>query len=139
MIADLVAEAVETRLNTQGWSEPFVARRVEVVVPIAPEDTALRVLVLDFAVVTGRGARQILREEVVVDVAVQQRVGEDTVRVRQLKGLVEEFSRHFALAEIGYPFAAAEYLAHRVPDHLREDRVFTAVVRLTYRTHHHGP
>jgi hypothetical protein len=138
MIADLVAEAVETRLNTQGWPESFVARRVEVVEPIAPEDTALRVLVLDVTVVTGRGGRQQLREDVVIDVAVQQRVGEDTVRVRQLKDLIESFSRHFALAEIGYPFAAAEYLAHRLPDHLREDRVYTGILRLTYRTHHHA-
>lgn len=135
MIADDVATAVVNALIAGSWGEAFMPEHVDQVDPLEPGDFNLRVLVLDAGMLVGRAARRVLYEDSIIDIAIQQRVTEDKTRVRQLKELAQKFLRHFVFANIGYPFFAAEYLTHRVPEHLREERVFTAIVRLTYRTH----
>lgn len=137
-VGDAIAEAVVTELNSQSWLISFTAEHVQVVDPLTNESTSPRVIVLDAEINVSRASRRVLEEEVLVDVALQERIDPgDNVRVQELKQTAQAILRHFALtADVGYSILSGEYLAHRVPEHLREDKVFTALVRLTYRNYH---
>jgi hypothetical protein len=136
MISDDLAQAVTDELNATTFSQAFVAQRLEVPEFSVPDLATLRVSVTDSGIVLEPASRTRHVHDVAIDIAVQARVADDQAAVRPLKALVQEILDHFRFwrpAAIAASLLRAEYLAHRFVEHLRDKRVFTGVVRLTYR------
>lgn len=137
-LVDLIAEAVHTQLRTTNFSLSFVPERLEVPDYSLTEGDLdkLKVSVFDADINLTRSSRTTHYHYVDIDVGIVAKVDGDEYKPRQLKYLVQEIMDHFRnLAEstLGYAVFNVAYLAHRVPEKLKENRVFMGVVRLTYR------
>ena len=137
-----IADAVVNELNSAKFSLPFTAARAYAPRFDLSELATLTVTVVPKALgiaVVSRSARQ---REYQVDVAVQQRVavadtGEvDPLEVDPLMALAQEIAEHFeALVVETDPEAVCTKIDNDpiyIPEHLRERRLFTSVLTLTF-------
>jgi hypothetical protein len=137
--ADDIATLLVDDLNEAEWSQVFEAAYLEV--PDWSLDlgelNTLRVTVVDAEIEVSRADRLRDYHDVTLDVAVQKHVGNDDDEPRALKALCQEMLDRYTrkhLDAAGAKIWRAAYLAHKVPEHLRTKRVFSGVIRLTYRT-----
>ena len=137
-----VADAVATELNYAPggtFSEPFTARRL-----VLPEfDLAalaeLRVTVVPKSLQITGTTRSASRYDIGVDIGVQKKLGKDLdAEVAQLGTLVDQIADHLRNRPLALaPYALWAGTANEpvyAPEHLAEQRVFTSVLTLTYRT-----
>lgn len=137
-IADNIAEVLVGDLNAGSWSQAFTAEHLEVPDWSLNEgDLAeLRVIVVDAEIEVSRADRTRDFHDVTLDIGVQKHCGDDDAEPRALKALCQELLRFYSrrsFASVGAKIWRSGYLAHKVPEHLRSKRVFSGVVRLTYR------
>ena len=133
-----LADAVVSELHGEGWSIPFVARRLYRP-RFEPADLkTLQVSVVPRALVIEAASRGDDSREYRLDVAVQQKLDADSSEeIDPLLGLVEEIARHFRLRR---PAAMPSALCVKVEnepvyavEHLDELRCFTSVLTLSFR------
>jgi len=131
-----IADAVVDELNSGSFSLVFNAVRGYVPVYDLEDLADLRVTVVPAGVDAARASRGEDQVDYRVDVAVQQRAETDA-DADALVGLVEEIAdhfRHLTLATNPAAYCAAyEHDPVYAPEHMREGRVLTSVLRLTFR------
>lgn len=133
---DDLAEAIRNAINdpARNWSLPFLAEKKEAPGFTLEELTALRVTVTDSDVDVTRASRTSDEFRYVVDVAVQQRALDDDKRVKALKALGREMLDYFRGVRFlsGCERIGLRWIVRDVA-HLREHRVFTGLVSMTWR------
>ena len=139
-----IADAVVTELNGGSFSLSFTATRAYVPRFDLEEMATLRVTVVPKGLEVTRGSRGRDQHDYRVDVGVQQKLArrgefeqEDAAELDPLMGLVEEIADHFrSLALETEPEAvcvAVENGPVYAQEHVREGRLFTSVLTLTFR------
>jgi len=137
MTAAQLAEAVRKALNAAEFSVEFTAVRVAVPTYKLEDMGTLHVTVVPRAVEIALGSRRDNAYAMGVDVAVQQRLAAvDNDTVDALIGLVQEIVDHMTRRHLG-DSSEARWRRTKVeplysPEHLREMRQFTSVIRLDY-------
>jgi len=134
-----IADAVVTELNGEGFGLPFTAERAYLPRFDLPEMASLRVTVVPRGLSISAGTRSRDRHEYRIDVGVQQKLEqEDTAELDPLMDLVEEIADHFrGLVLEADPEAACVGVENGpvyAQDHMREGRLFTSILTLTFRT-----
>ncbi len=148
-VIDRVAIAVQQELSAGAWSQEFVPRRVEDnTIELEDLDT-LHVDVMPGEVTIEEASEEASQVDVEVQIAVRKRFGlddqvESTGEVDQadidaLRRLTYEIASHFMhQRELTFLTAwctAAKFNPHSSPAMLREQRQFTAIIRLTCRVY----
>jgi len=137
MTATELAEAVKDALNAAEFSIEFTAARVALPLFKLQDMGTLHVTVVPRAVEVSLGSRRDNSYEMGVDVAVQQRLANvDNDTVDALIALVQEIVDHMTRLHLGES-SEARWRGTTVeplysPEHLREMRQFTSVIRLDY-------
>lgn len=133
--AVFVAQEVVDLLNGHGFSQPFTAERTMLPERDLSEMTTLRVTVVPREIEVSPLDRVRDARSVAVDVAIQHKpesLGvEDTDALMALVQEVAQFLNRRHLANATWQKTAIKPLC--APDHLREKRLFTSVLTLTYR------
>ena len=133
-----VADAVVAELNYATFSQTFQAERWYAPRRALGELTSLAVSVVPAGLTVQAGSRAQSQEEVSIDVAVQQKLTQESLaHLDPLLALTEEIAAHFRGKRLT-PFPEAvwvktEFPAIYAPEHLDQFRVFTSVIRLTFR------
>ena len=133
-----IADAVVAELNTAPFSLPFTAVRAYVPRFDLPELATLRVSVVPKGLeITGtsRGKDQ---HDYQLDIGVQQKFEQEgAAQLDPLMGLVEEIADHLrGHALNAYPEAACVAVENGpiyAQEHMREGRLFTSILTVTYR------
>ena len=136
-----IADAVAAELNAapEGtFAQAFTAVRAYVPANDVRDLKDLRVLVVPRSREDAVETRRLARVDVAVDVGVQRRVDPaDNAAVDALSDLAEQVLRYLRGRRLAAQEAARWVGAANepifYPDHLLEQRVFTSVVRVTYR------
>ena len=101
------------------------------------EMDTLRVSVVARAIEIITLTRSEFQHDYQVDVAVQQKFSAETnLALDPLMGLVEEIDRHFEGMRLASPDAICVRVANApiyAPEHIKEKRMFTSVITLTWR------
>ena len=132
-----LADAVVAELNGEGWSLPFVARRLYRPRFDQADLKTLQVSVVTRSLVIEAASRADDSRQYQIDLAVQQKLDAETAdQIDPLLGLADEIARHFRLRR---PAAMPTALCVKVEndpvyavEHLDELRCFTSVIRLTF-------
>ncbi len=133
-----LADAVVSELNGEGWSLPFVARRLYRP-RFEPADLrTLQVSVVPRSLAIEAASRADDSFQYQIDLAVQQKLdAESADQADPLLGLVEEIARHFRLRR---PAALPSAVCVKVEndpvyavEHLDELRCFTSILTLSFR------
>lgn len=140
-----LAEAVKTALNAGSFSLDFEAERVYIpeFTP-ATAGTDLSVKAVGRTIEFVAGARAAYQKNHVVDIGIQQRLPQgseptDDTGNAELDGLVELAEQVADFFTPGAQYGSGQLLTVAVQDpvfipaHLREHKVFTSVVSLTFR------
>lgn len=135
---DLIADAVQSRLNDAPFSLPFSAERKYLPFYELPDMATLRVTVVPKGLVTTGLSRDTSQNEYAIDVAVQKKLNEETpAEIDPLVSLVEEIADRFQFKRLGeYPTAAwckTENMPVYSLEHLEEMRQFTSVLTFTFK------
>ena len=133
-----IADAVVAELNGGSFGLPFTATRAYIPRFDLEEMATLRVTVVPKGVQITRGSRGKDQHDYRVDVGVQQKFEqEDAAELDSLMGLVEQIADHFrSLALETDPEAvcvAVENGPVYAQEHMREGRLFTSILTLTFR------
>lgn len=138
--SDQIAAAVTAELNgadSGTFDAPFVARQLDIPDYSVQDLSTLQVTVTDTEIDVTPANRAEDFHDYTIAVGLQKKVSSDGVEVKTLKRVVEQIIDYFRRRKLASVPAAsiirAQYLAHRVPEHLRDKRVFTGVVELTYQ------
>ncbi len=134
-----IADAVAVELNNASFALPLTAERAYVPRFDLEEMGTLRVTVVPKGVDISVDSRSDHRHDYRVDVGVQRRFEEESpAELDPLMDLVEEMADHFRGAVLGTdPDAVCVAVDNRpiyAPEHMREGRLFTSVLTLTFRT-----
>jgi len=134
-----IADAVVEELKREGFSLPFTAERAYLPRFDLPEMTSLRVTVVPRGLTISAGTRSRDQHEYRIDVGVQQKLEqEDSAELDPLMDLVEEIADHFrGLVLETEPEAACVGVENGpvyAQEHMREGRLFTSILTLTFRT-----
>lgn len=145
-IWDEIAEAVVQELNTNPWRLAFTARRVEDNTIDLPDADTLHVDVMPGEVKVVAASDEATQYDCMMDVAVRKRFGvsdqeEDTGEIDQaeidlLRGMVQDIAEYFhqrELQDVAAVCVGEVFNPHGSPAMLREQRQFTAIVKLTFR------
>jgi len=128
-----VANAIVARLNARGFGQPFTAERKYQPVFDLPELATLRVSVVPKAVSITTASRHDSYFDCTVDVGIQDSPAE----IDPLVNLVEEIADHLRLQRLDdLPEAVWMRIENDpvfAPELLDQQRVFTAVLTVTYR------
>jgi hypothetical protein len=133
-----LADAVVSELNAEGWSLPFVARRLYRP-RFEPADLrTLQVSVVPRSLVIEAASRADDSREYRLDVAVQQKLDSESAdQIDPLLGLVDEIARHFRLRRPAAMPSAVCVKVENDPvyavEHLDELRCFTSIITLSFR------
>ena len=135
MTATELAELVKAELNDATFSQAFTATRVALPLFKLQDMDTLHVTVVPRDVDISLASRRDNFYEMGVDVAVQKRltgVGNDLVdpMVTLVQAIADHLTRR-AMGAARWGATAVEPLYS--PEHLREMRQFTSVIRLTYK------
>jgi hypothetical protein len=133
-----VTDALVARLNAGEFSQEFTAERKYQPVYDLPELTDLRVTVVPKAVIIATASRHDSFYDCTVDVGIQKKVSSDSkAEVDPLVNLVEEIADHLRLKRMDeLPDAVWMRIENDpvfAPELLDQERVFTAVLTVTYR------
>ena len=135
-ITDL-ADAIVTELNATEFALAFEAVRAYAPRFDLEEMDTLRVSVVARAIEIITLTRSEFQHDYQVDVAVQQKFSAETnLALDPLMGLVEEIDRHFEGMRLASPDAICVRVANApiyAPEHIKEKRMFTSVITLTWR------
>ena len=134
-----IADAVVAELNGHTFSLPFTATRTYVPRFDLADMATLRVTVVPKGLEITSGSRGKDQHDYRVDVGVQQKFSEgDAAELDPLMGLVEEIADHFRNLVLDTDPEAACVKVENGPiyaqEHMREGRLFTSVLTLTFRT-----
>lgn len=136
VIIDL-ADAVVSDLNGHAFSQPFVAARTYLPRWKLEDLAVVRVSVVPKDDVGMRASRSQWQEDYVLDVAIQQKLGDD--ERTQMDGLIllgQELADHFKTRNPTGDIATLTSVAFAPlfdPDHLETLKTLTTVVNLTFR------
>jgi hypothetical protein len=121
----------------------FTAESADLPLHDLAELATLKVLVVPSGTDSEIETRSTSRHEITVDVAVQKHLAQadaagEKAEIRTLRNLVEAIGDFLERGRLGNPAFAAWLKTQNQPiyspDHLREMRVFTSVLHVTYRT-----
>lgn len=134
-----IADAVAAELNASDFSMPFTAERTYVPRFDLEQMDVLRVTVVPRSVEVGIESRARHRHDYRVDVGVQRKFeAEQATELDPLMELVEEMADHFrGLVLDTEPEATCVEVANGpiyAQEHMREGRLFTSILTLTFRT-----
>jgi hypothetical protein len=133
--AAFIAQEVTDLLNGHEFSQPFTAERTMLPERDLSEMATLRVTVVPREIEVSPLDRVRDARNVAVDVAVQQKPAslavEDTDALMALVQEVAQFLNRRHLANAAWQKTAIKPLC--APDHLREKRLFTSVLTVTYK------
>lgn len=130
-----VADAVRDAINAATLSFGFVAERLYLPIRDAKHLRNLKVSIVPAEITATMLSRRDDDFDYVIDVGIQRKVSNDT-EIDELMGFAEEVVDLFRgqrLDSTGALCVTAENAPIYSPDHLDEHRVFTSVVRLTFR------
>lgn len=134
-----VADAVVRALNAGQFSEQFTAERTYNPERKLSQYKTLRVTVVPKGRVTAAADRSGYQQDIAIDIGIQKRAETDA-EADTMMGLVDEvfaaLNGRVLTDTEGFRLAVWVETGNEpifVPDHLREDRVFTSVLTLTYR------
>ena len=144
MILD-IADAVVAELNSRSFSLPLTATRAYLPRFDLSDMTALRVAVVPKGLEVTSGSRGKDQHDYRVDVGIQQKLArrgeceeECPEELDPLMGLVEEIAEYCrGLVLDTEPEAACVAVENSpiyAPEHMREGRLFTSILTLTFRT-----
>lgn len=133
-----IADAVVAELNTSNFSQEFEAQRHYRPIFDAAQLKTLRVSVVPKKIEITSLARNRNQYDVGIDIAVQKKLDSDTnEEIDPLMQLVEEIGEFFRLRPLA-SVPATWIKTENVPiyglEHLDQQRVFTSVLTLTFRT-----
>jgi len=135
-----VAQAVVDALNAQQesstpFSFAFTAERLALPMFTLEEMATLHVSVVPRDRITAILHRTQNQDDIKVDIAIQQKLaGHSTADVDPLLALVQEISDFLdRLPMAGAAWMSTENKPIYAPEHLREKRMFTSVLTVTYR------
>ena len=130
-----VAQAVADALNAHEFSVAFTAERMALPAFTLEEMQTLHVTVVPREIASSILDRARDEDEVKVDVAVQKKVASAAVEeVDPLLALVQEIADFLNRTAMGdATWKKTENKPVYAPEHLREKRLFTSVLTLTYR------
>jgi hypothetical protein len=133
-----IADAVVDDLNAGSFSLPFTATRAYVPRFDLPDMADLRVTVVPKGLAIATASRADHQHDYRVDVGVQQKFEEgDAAELDPLMGLVEEIADMFRGAALETDPAAVCVAVENGPiyaqEHMREKRLFTSILTLTFR------
>jgi len=133
-----VADAVVASLNGASFSLPVTAERKYVPAVDLADLADLHVTVVPRAVAITTATRDSSYFDCTVDVGIQKKVNPDDLgELDALVNLTQEIVDHLRLRRLdSYPGAAWMSITHEpvfAPEHLDQERAFTAVVSVTYR------
>jgi hypothetical protein len=136
-----IADAMVTALQAATLSMGFTAARDYAPVTEANDLADLRLTVVPRELTLVAASRAKDEFDYVVDVAIQRRVEVDIPTLDPYMRLAEEVLDLFRMQRLSYgtggdyaQCVAAQHNPIYIPEHLREFRVFTSVVSLTFRT-----
>lgn len=139
-LCDQIAAAVTAELNSAPggtFGVEFVARQLDVPDFDIGDLASLQVTVSDASITLEPANRAADWHQYDIHIGVQQCVSDDASSVKPLKLLLQQmmdYMRRRPLAAVPEAkYVRARYVSHRAPDHLREHRVFTGVIALTYQ------
>jgi len=133
-----VADALVARLNAGQFSQPLTAERKYQPVFDLPQLADLKVSVVPKAVAITTASRHDSFYDCTIDVGIQKKVdSDDAAQIDPLVDLVEEIADHLRMQRLDeLPEAAWMRIENDpvfAPELLDQDRVFTAVLTVTYR------
>ncbi len=133
-----VADAVVTELNDQSFSLPFTAQRHYQPRYELADLKTLHVTVIPKGLTTGNRGRGGTQREVEIDIAVQQKLSNETnTDLDPLLALAEEIAESFQPKRLtAYPnaiWSKTDFRAIYATEHLQQYRQFTSVMTLTFR------
>jgi len=130
-----VADEVVSLLNDQEFSQPFEAKRLYLPLFDRTAMTQMHVTVVPKAEESVLHSRSQTRDDIQIDVAVQQAVdAKDIAKIDSLVHFVEEiktFLRFRSVANVSWVGTEQEPIYS--VDHLAQKQQFTSVLTLTYR------
>lgn len=133
-----LADAVVAELNGGAFSQPFTAERHYRPVFSLPQMATLHVSVVPSGLTEQIQARDQVRRECQIDVAVQKKLTTgDHAEIDTLMDLVQEIADFVRFKTLNTdPPAVCVRLANEpiyAPEHLEQKRTFTSVLTLTFR------
>ncbi|RLS59551.1 MAG: hypothetical protein DWH91_00080 [Planctomycetota bacterium] len=133
-----VADAVIAELNATTFSQPIAATRSYLSRVELADLKTLKVTVVPSSVTVAAASRTQTQRDVVIDVAVQKKLGqEQNVSLDPLLALAEEIAEHFRAKRLdSFPGALCvktEFKPIYSPEHIEQLRTFTSVLTLTFR------
>jgi hypothetical protein len=134
-----IADAVVSQLNAGSFSKAFTATRGYLPRFDLEEMGDLRVTVVPKSVEISTASRSGHQHDYGIDVAIQRKLEqEDAAEIDPLMDLVEEIADQFRGSALPTdPQASCVGVANApvyAQEHMREDRLFTSVLTLTFRT-----
>jgi len=134
-----IADEVVAELNGTAFSMPFTAKRAYVPRFDLKDMATLRVTVVPKGLDISTASRSGHRHDYRIDIGVQRKFeGEEPSELDPLMDLVEEIADHFRGAVLETDPEAACIGVENGPiyaqEHMREDRLFTSILTLTFRT-----
>lgn len=131
-----VADAMVAQLNDHDFSEEFVAQRLYLPLFERTAMQELHVTVVPKAEESVLRSRSQTRDDLKIDVAVQQAVDASDIdkidALMELTGEIKAFLRFRPMA--GVSWVGIEHEPIYSVDHLTSQQLFTSVLTLTYRT-----
>jgi hypothetical protein len=143
-MADIVdiADAIQTELEDGSFSLPFDVVRGYIPRYEREDLEGLTVTIVPKSVTESNQDRNRTQDEDAIDVAVQQKVAStEAAELDPLMSLAREIRRHFkgrecrarVKASTGASWIRSAHPFIYSPEHLREKRIFTSVITLTYK------
>ena len=134
-----IADAVVAELNGGSFSMPFTATRAYIPRFDLADMTTLRVPVVPKGLEIAASSRGRDQHDYRLDIGIQQKFSEgDAAELDPLMSLVEELADHFRGlvldTEPGAACVAVENGPIYAQEHMREGRLFTSILTLTFRT-----
>lgn len=134
----VVADAVVAELNGQSFSLPFTAQRHYQPRYELSDLKTLHVTVIPNGLTTGNLGRGGTQREVAIDIAVQQKLSNETnTGLDPLLALAEEIAESFQPKRLtAYPnaiWSKTEFRAIFSTEHLQQNRQFTSVMTVTFK------
>jgi len=134
-----IADAVVAELNGGSFSMSFTAMRTYIPRFDLADMTTLRVTVVPKGLEIAASSRGRDQHDYRLDIGVQQKFSEgDAAELDPLMGLVEELADHFRGLVLDTEPEAACVVVENGPiyaqEHMREGRLFTSILTLTFRT-----
>lgn len=143
-MADIIeiADAIQAELEDGSFSLPFAIDRAYIPLYEREDLDGLTVTIVPKSVTESNQDRSRTQDEDAIDVAVQQKVAStDTAELDPLMALAREIRQHFkgrecrarVKASTGASWVRSAHPFIYSPEHLREKRIFTSVITLTYK------